>query len=64
MQLTEDRYCPVCGRAEMWSFGLVWHVVNGAKYVHVKIRNEFREGRVKLMASILKNGLRYLDMGE
>lgn len=60
MDLVETRTCPVCGAAERWAFGLVWHRIEGAKYVHLKMRNEFKAGQIHVMASILRNGVRYL----
>lgn len=56
MKLVEARYCPVCGEARSWAWGLVRHVVSGVKYVHVKMANDG-----KAMVSILKNGVRFLD---
>jgi len=56
----EKRVCPHCGDVSVWKMGLVRHVLEGVKYVHLKIQNEHAPGRVHIMASILRNGARLL----
>lgn len=60
MQLVEDRFCPVCGKARAWKFGLQKHklfTVGGAvlKIVHWKFVNQPQQHQL-LMASLLVNG--------
>ena len=60
MQLVEDRFCPVCGKARAWAFGFQKHklyTAGGAvvKITHVKFENQPHQHRL-LMASLLVNG--------
>ena len=60
MQLVEDRFCPVCGKARKWAWGLHKHTLHTAggavlKITHVKFENQPHQHRL-LMASLLVNG--------
>lgn len=60
MQLVEDRFCPVCGKARAWKFGLQKHklyTAGGAvvKIVHWKLINQPGQYS-QIMASLLVNG--------
>lgn len=59
-KIIEQRHCPVCGDGSVWAWGLVRHVCDDAKFVHVKLRVMGERGE-KVMVSILKNGVRYLS---
>jgi hypothetical protein len=62
-KIVEPRQCPVCGDANSWAWGLVRHVSDGAKFVHVKLQVMGERGE-KVMVSILKNGVRYLPLSQ
>lgn len=60
MQLVEDRFCPVCGKARAWKFGLQKHklyTAGGAvlKITHWKFVNQPQQHQL-LMASLLVDG--------
>lgn len=61
MKLSENRFCPECGEARAWDFGLQRHTLKtpgGAtlKIVHVKFVNAYNAARHELMVSLLVNG--------
>lgn len=58
--MRDVRVCPVCGRSDSWTFGLVRHYYDSAKWVHVRLRVQNAIGdKVYQMASILRNGKRW-----